>query len=330
MTNGHVLLRRVGAALAFALAGAAAVCAQAPTQGKAAQVARARELIKQARAALGGEEALGKLQSLSASGKLRRFVKYISVRSPTKVEEKEKTLSGKVEVDLLPPDKFRKHVSSHTLRGFKYSYEEVVNGDQAWRKPPLPIASSNRDSRVIDVSDVGRSFAMQAQNARQQMALYTLAWLLQPPPSFPLELSYAGLFKTEIGVVEIIVAQGPGDFQLILLLDQKTHLPLALATVFVESPRKSILVEVASVSQRHIRETYDRARKERQARAQPPQRNEMQYRFSDYRQVGGVLLPYRITTALNGEVIEELEITGFALNHPINPKKFEGKPEEKY
>jgi len=329
-TNNDGWLRRMGVMLALALAAFATIGAQAPAQDNAAQAARARELIKQARAALGGEEVLSKLGSLSASGKLRRFLKYVSVMSPTKVEEKEKTLSGKVKIDFLLPDKFRRQVSVATLRGFKNSYVEVVNGDRAWRKPPLPVASSANDRRVIDVGDVERSFARQARNARQQMALYTFGWLLQSPSSLPIELSYAGVFEAEDRLTDVIVAQGQDDYRIVLLLDQKTHLPHTVALSFVESRRESVIAEVAGISQRFIRDTYARARAERAARTKPPQRYELRWRFSDHRPVAGLLLPHRITATLNGEMIEELTITEFALNHHLNLKKFEGQPEEKY
>jgi hypothetical protein len=117
---------------------------------------------------------------------------------------------------------------------------------------------------------------------------------------------------------------------LALLLDQKTHLPLALAFSFVEARRETVLVEAASVSRKFMQDTYLRARQERQARARQPERIEVQWRFSDHRPVEGLLLPHRITTAFNGELSEELVITELALNRPINAKKFEGQPKEKY
>jgi hypothetical protein len=206
----------------------------------------------------------------------------------------------------------------------------VINGDRAWRKPPLPVRSAQGDGRVIDVGDFERSLARQAHNARQQMTFYTLGWLVQALPSFPLELSYAGEYETEGRLADIIVAQGPDEFRLALLLDQKTHLPLALAFSFVEARRETVLVEAASVSRKFMQDTYLRARQERQARARQPERIEVQWRFSDHRPVEGLLLPHRITTAFNGELSEELVITELALNRPINAKKFEGQPKEKY
>jgi hypothetical protein len=254
----------------------------------------------------------------------------VSVQSPTKVEEKEKRLSGKIEVDFVAPDRFRKRVSSTTLRGFGYSYAEVVNGQRAWRDPPLPVRSSHRDARVIDVGDVERSLTLQAQNAQQQMAFYTLGWLLQPPPAVPLKLGYAGEFQTEGRVAEVLVAQGADDFRLVLLLDQQTRLPLAVVVPFIASRQATVLVEAAGATPKFIQNTYLRARQERQARVTRPQRYELWWRFSDHRPVAGVRLPHRLTTTLNSEVLEEMVITEFTLNRPINPKKFDGQPAVRY
>jgi hypothetical protein len=77
-------------------------------------------------------------------------------------------------------------------------------------------------------------------------------------------------------------------------------------------------------------ETFQRARSERQARTTPPQRYELHLKFSDYRQIAGLLFPHRITTLLNREIIEEVRFDQFEINRPINPKKFEGQPEPKY
>ena len=115
-----------------------------PSAEDRAKSERAEELVKLARVALGGEEALGSVQTLAVSAKLRRPIKYVSVQSPKKVVEKEKVLSGKVELDFLMPDRFRKRTSGERLIGFPFAYIEVVNGDRAWRNPPLRTISSHQ------------------------------------------------------------------------------------------------------------------------------------------------------------------------------------------
>jgi hypothetical protein len=41
------------------------------------------------------------------------------------------------------------------------------------------------------------------------------------------------------------------------------------------------------------------------------------------------MLPFRVTTKLNGELIEEMTMREFEINRPVNLKKFAGPPEPK-
>jgi hypothetical protein len=53
----------------------------------------------------------------------------------------------------------------------------------------------------------------------------------------------------------------------------------------------------------------------------------VQWRLSDYQPVSGFLLPRRLTTIVDGEMTEEMEINQLKINQPIDPKRFEGQPE---
>ena len=153
------------------------------------ETTRAEELIKLARAAIGGEEVLSKIQTLTATGKYNRFVKYVSVQSSKKIEEKQKALPGKMEFEFALPDKFRRRLTASRLRGFDYSFAQVVNGAEAWRDPPLPPISSNSDRRVIDVGDVERTEFIHATSAKQGLSFYSIAWLMLPLPGYPLKIA---------------------------------------------------------------------------------------------------------------------------------------------
>jgi hypothetical protein len=292
---------------------------------------RAEELIKLARVALGGEEALASIQTLSVSAKLRRPIKYVVVQSPQKVREKEKVLSGKVELDFLLPDRFRKRTSREPLVGFPFSYIEVVNGERAWRNPPLRAISSHRDNRVIDVDDFERTVELQRRGARQQLTIYSLGLLLKALPAYPLRYSYLGRVRFLDAEANTIAVTDPENNQMYLLLDPKSNLPLAFAWTFTASRQKTVIPEsFVYYNSRVAREVIQRVQRERRERTTPPQRCEMQMKFSDYRLVSRVLLPHRITTTLNQEIMEELTFNEFEINRQINPKKFEGEPEPKY
>jgi len=333
LTQGNRWAALVGALLLLVLT-AAGTASQNPQQNnlqsKAASSAFAKDLVRRARVAAGIESASGAVQTLSFSAKTQRYSKYISVQSPTKVEEKERTLSGKIEADCWLPDKFRLKRKGSTLTGFGFSYTEIINGDQAWREPPMSVRSFGRDSRVIDVGDVERTLLMQSRTAKQQIAFYSLGWLLHAPPSLQLELIYGGVYELGGRPTDIVVAEGQDGFRLLLLFDQKTRLLAALATGFYDSYRETVIVEAASFDPRFTRATFARAREERRARTQPPKAHEVLWVFSDYRPVAGVTLPHRTEVKFDGRLVEDLTVNEFKLNQPGNPKKFDGKPEVKY
>ncbi len=47
--------------------------------------------------------------------------------------------------------------------------------------------------------------------------------------------------------------------------------------------------------------------------------------FADYRAVDGVLFPHKITTQINGKLIEEILFAKFKVNQSIKPEKFTKK-----
>lgn len=291
------------------------------------ETARAEELIKLARAAIGGEEVLRRIQTITATGKYNRFVKYLSVQSPQKVEEKRKALSGKMKFEFALPDKFRRRVTGARLRGFDYSFAQVVNGVEAWRDPPTRPISSHGDGRVVDVDDVERTAFIQATSAKQELSYVSIGWLMLPLPGYPLEMRYLGLYRIGAENAHAISALGSSGFRFTLLLDVKTYAPMGLAISFVEEIQPVVIVEAAGFfNRRFMQETIARARAERKARTKPSQPYEMLMQFSDRRPVNGALLPFRVTIMLNGEVIEEMIMSAFEINRPINPKKFAGPP----
>ncbi|MFN0108255.1 MAG: hypothetical protein ACKVZH_05310 [Blastocatellia bacterium] len=331
LSNNWILLL-VSGLIVTALVGVAATqsAQDNPDPVKLASSARARGLIRQSREAAGFESPGGGVQTLAFKAQTERFIKYFSVQSPTKVVETDKRLSGKIEAEFWMPDKFRLKTRTDTLSGFDVSYTEILNGDLAWRDPPMTVRSFGPDRRVIDVGDVERTMLMQTRTAKQQIAFYVLGWLMQTPSSVPVEMTYGGTFDVDGQKCDAIVVQGQDGFHNILLLDQKTHLLAELAVVFFDATRETVLVEVAALDRRFIRDTYMRARQERAARTKPAQRHEVMWRFLDHSTIGGVTLPHRVKVTLDGRTIEEMTINDYRVNQPINPKRFEGKPEVKY
>lgn len=291
---------------------------------------RATALIDAARRAAGITTTPSRPRTFSASGRSRRFIRYVAVKSPTRIEERQRELSGRFEYQFVLPDRFRIWMKGETLGGFGFKVEEIVNGQNAWRNPPLTVRSFNRDSRVIDVGDVERTLMMQAQTARQQVAFQSLGNLVVTPTAYPLEWRETGLFEHEGQSFDAAIAETRDGLRLSLLFDPQTRLLTGLATAYVDSFQEAVVAEVASVDRRFIASTYARAREERRRRRHPRQRQQVIWRFTDHRPVAGILIPHRSTVYFNGQLIEENTLTNVRIDDAIDPRRFAGEEKVKY
>ena len=330
-------MRTRAAIIPFAVISAFLVLAPCCVRGQArksprydpARAARADGLLEQARLAVGGKEELQRVESLTVSLQVRRFIRYIAVMSPTSVTQKDATRNGSLSIELRMPDKFRKHFSGTTLLNNRFSYVEVVNGDRAWREPPLQAQSSNRDPRLVDVSDFERSMAYQAQSAREQLAFFSLAWLIRVLPGDPLRFNYEGWMQKDGGKVEVISAFGSGDDATLLMLDQNTHLPTEFDSSVDGVRSLPVVIEGAAITRRDFNRLMERAAQERKAQRTPPRRIIIQSSLSDYRRISGILIPHRMVTSIDGRPVEELVIRKIVVNQRLRPKDFEPKPQKK-
>ena len=303
---------------------------QTPGEHRGETITRGLELLFAARKAAGSDPLTPRPRTLSAKGRSRRFIRYVAVRSPTKVEERERELSGRFEYDFALPDRFRVWMKGQTLGGYGFKFEEIVNGDSAWRNPPLNVRSFNRDQRVIDVGDVERTMLMQAQSARQQATFQSLGLLALTPSSYPLRLGEVGVFQHAGESFDMVSAGTRDGLNLNLLFDQKTRLLVGLATVYLDTFQEAVMAEVASVDRRFIAATYARARAERLRRRHPRQRQEVVWRFTDHRWVSGLFVPHRSQVYFNGFLIEENTITSLRIDGSIDADCFNGEERVRY
>ena len=291
--------------------------------------ARAQELLAQARAAVGGENVLAGIKSIAATARSRSFVRYVLVKSPTQVEEREKVLKGKMKIEFLLPDKSRRVVSSSTLWGLRDTYTEVTNGTRAWRDPPLTAASSRRERHVIDVSDFEQSLAYQAQTARHNLEIYSLTWLLQAPPNLALEYRYIGFLTVDGTRVDTIEVTSSDKFKSYFLFDEKTHLPVGFVMNFVATIEDPVLIVPSPFDSRYRARLVAKARQEIASRSRPPWRFSVFVRFSDHHRIGGLLLPYRMTVTVDKRLYEEWKFSRFSVNGSLNPKNYKPPPQQK-
>jgi len=185
--------------------------------------ARAQEILKQARQAIGGEEQLQKIQALQINGQYRRVFG-------------ERQMGGDREISILRPNKYLVE-DAMNAGGLSTAMINTrgLNGDKAWSgnsgggggmvfrigggpsgpggQPPSPEQMETMLRRIYNA----------------EFTRYLLAMILTPPPSVAVEYKYAGESDVEDAKADVIDVNGPDNFSIRVFFDQKSHLPLLLS-----------------------------------------------------------------------------------------------------
>lgn len=280
----------------------------------------AEEILKQARQAVGGEDSLRSVQSLTVKGKYRRVVQ-------------DRDMSGEREFDFQLPDKFRRTESFAVgAMGTSAFVTRTLNGAESWTDSGAPGGSFiiMRDGQADKPTKEQQEQMQRRQTAqlRAEFARYVLALLLSPPNDFNVTYSYAGEAVADDGRADVIDANGPDGFAARLFLSKETHLPLMLSYRGPKMRMMRITRPPAGHGQAGGGADAQREAQERSSREAPPARPEdaeFELRFEDYRKVGGLLLPHRITQATDGEISEEWEIKSYEINPQFKADKFQKK-----
>jgi len=294
--------------LLIVLIAAATIAEMFPNVSAQDATVKAQQLIAQARAALGGEK-LKSLTSLSATGNLRRRMGQMD-------------MSGELQIDLLLPDKMLRVETMTLMGGAELTRAEAVNGANAWTDQQ----TSGHGGGMVMIRRPGgdgpQGQAMQQNAVRAESARTMLGWLLATLSSFPVEYSYAGVAESPDGKADVLDVKGPNNFAVQLFLDQTSHQPLMLT---YKGRKARIITSTLQAGAPRSEEDVRKQVAEAEAKAAAEPLVEYQVAFSDYRNVGGLSLPHRLTRSVENEVNEEWEMTKFKINPPLKPEKFEKK-----
>src|SRR4030095_6250915 len=174
---------------------------------RAAGDSKAAELLAQARAALGGDAKLAKVQGLSAAGTYQR-------------EVGDRQLSGEITIDLQLPDKMVRTDSMSPVGDATIVILQGINGDQVLRNSRTIGGGPGMMFRVAPPG--GSDGAGQARrNARADLARFVIALLLTSPSSTPVEFTYGGEAEADNEKADVIDAKGQGSFAAQIFLDKK-------------------------------------------------------------------------------------------------------------
>jgi hypothetical protein len=271
---------------------------------------KAADLLAQARAALGGEKQLAKVQGLSCAGTLQRLLG-------------DRQIAGELTLDLQLPDKMLRSESISPMGdGALIVTDQGVNGDTLLRRtktlntppgmiirmPPAPAAGSDAEAQAL-------------RNSRAELARLSVALLLAAPRSVPLEFSYGGEAEAPDGKADVIQVKGPASFLAQIYLDKTTHRPLMLA---YKGVAPQIRVQTQQGPPPAAAPPHN-GPGESAAAAQAPPLVDISMFLDDYKPVDGVLLPHHITRSVDGQTNEEWTFTSIKVNPAFKADVFSVK-----
>ena len=275
---------------------------------------RADEVLKQARAALGGDERLQKIESLNISGQYRRVFG-------------DRQIGGDREVSIVLPNKYLVEDAMNP-GGLSTAMinTRVLNGDRAWS------SSSGGGGMVFRIGAPGGQQLtpeqMEAAFRRSYQAEFTrylLALILTAPASVPVEYTYVGESDVESVPAEVVDVTGPDKLAIRLFFDKNSHMPLLLS---YRGPKPRIVTMTRSADKsakpEDVKKLRDEAEKKMTAdSAGKPEEVDFYIQLSDYKNVDGILFPYKLTFLTENEVSEEFEISKYQVNPQFKADKFE-------
>ena len=277
--------------------------------------ARAQEILKQARQAIGGEEQIQKIQGLQINGQYRRVFG-------------ERQMGGDREISISLPNKY---LVEDAMNAGGLSTAMInsrgLNGDKAWSGN-----SGGGGGMIFRMAGPGGQQASPEQVEAMQRRIYTaefsrylLAMILTPPPSLAVEYKYAGESDVEDAKADVIDVTGPDNFALRVFFDKSSHLPLLLS---YRGPKPRVITMSrpagSAAGADDVKKAREEAEKKMHAEAPPaPEEVDFYIRLTDHKKVGGVMLPHKLTFLTDSEVSEEFEISKYQLNPQFKADHFD-------
>lgn len=281
-------------------------------------------IIAAARKALGGEDKVAALKTLSAEGPFRRSMGG-------------RDMEGTVTVTLGRPDKMHRleeMVMGGMVGGPTIERTMVLNGTTSWED------SQNRGGmgggmRIMMQQGPGPGGAQmtpeqinEARTRRMRVQMFRLTAALLADAGVP--WVDAGVAESPDGKADILEAKEETGRTLRLFIDQATHLPMM---VQYQDPKPMVLVAGGPGGPGRgpggpggAPMTPEEAQKRaEELRRNPPQLGTYALHLSDFKKVDGLNLPHRIETSLDGEPNEEWTIERYRINPSVKADLWEKK-----
>ena len=315
---------------------------------------KALTLIRQARQAIGGDQAVAGVRSMTISGKTTRTIK---------TETGETVDIGEQELALQLPDKFMKslkfeHTDGAAGEGMKQFDVIVTRGDKDIEALPEggapgvkkiiikkgdgeieevtpddnhkiiirkggegdgPMKVSTADGvekRVIINHEAAGEHGAMRQN---ELLRTTLALLLSAPEGMDVNYTFGGETDVDGTPCNLVNAEFAGS-TVKLFLSKASSLPVMMSYAGHSMP---MMFKIRTKGPEGVDASKDVMVFKRSMEGGPVgETAEFQVRFADYRGVGGVQLPYKWTTTVGGKTTEVFDVTAYDVNPSNIADKF--------
>jgi hypothetical protein len=301
--------------------------------------AKAEQVIKQARAALGDESKLKSLQALSITGSSRRTFGEFQLES-------------ELEIEMMLPDKIKRTDSSQ--RGTSVN---ALNGDKLWNDFTPAMGGGGggffRGGGPGGPGGPGGQSVMAnyfQQQQRREMLQTMFGFLITAPTSSQVQYNYVGEAQGPDGKLDVVDAKFADGILTRLYFDQQSHRLIGLSyqgKQLSQMMRRGPGGGPGGPGQGGRRqegggqargqgqqpqlspEEIEQRRKEREEAFNKLPEVDYRWAFADYKNVGGLNLPHRLTKSEGNTPNEEWEISKYKINPKLTADKFEKKEKEK-
>ncbi len=324
---------------------------------------KALDIVRKARAAIGGDAALAEVRSLTITGRTTHSMKIDGV---------ERTEQGETEIAMQFPDKMVRMVKigkddgtgeKNIIRqhdvvvvskgdgqkvmleggdgeittpdgkkvtiimradgdgtftsedGKKIKVRKIEGGEAGvWKSKDGDKIANDEKHMVLSRSAHPGAYGGMKQN---EMLRLSLALLLTAPAGIEVNYTFAGESDVDGTAVNIVNAEfGGSNYK--LFIGKSSNLPVAMSYTGHEMPRIVKFTHDAKAPGDKLKSDVVFTKKLEGA----PATAEHFVRFTDYRSTGGVQLPYKWTTTINGAPGETFDITAYEINPANIAEKF--------
>ncbi|HYB93452.1 MAG TPA: hypothetical protein VEC39_00665 [Vicinamibacterales bacterium] len=292
---------------------------------------RVAGILAATRKAMGGEDKVAGVKTLTAEGPFRRMMG-------------QRAMEGMVMLTIARPDKMHR-LEDMALGGMvggpSMERTMVLNGTTSWED------SQNRGGmgggmRIMMAGPGGPAGAAatpeqvnEARTRRMRVQLQRLSAALFADAGVP--WVDAGVAESPDGKADILEAKEETGRTLRLFIDQNSRLPLM---VQYQDPKPMVMINggpggrgpggpgapgAAGGPPPAPPTPEEMQRRMAEMQRNPPQLGTFAMHLSDYKKVDGIMLPHKIETSLDGEPNEEWTIEKFKVNPQVKADLFEKK-----